>query len=302
MRHSHCTHPHRGRFLLGAGIACLAWTTSALADDPAAPQPQPPPSTQPPPPAASGTTPTTTVTNSDGSVTTTTVVTTPVVIPSEPIATTKTTSYFQSERTVPPNYHSLEAPTNSVELSVAAVYEQPFGQVTQGQSLSDTSGGGGGLHIALGYRLSPEFALALYGTGASFAHPAQSDPTAHSYTASTGIEADLHLMPSYHRADPWISVGSGWRGYWTNEASGNVSAQGWEIAKLQLGVDIRFDRDLAISPVVGADINTFFYESTPSSPTFGAISNPWANTFFFAGLMGRFDFASSVATGQVAAR
>jgi hypothetical protein len=253
-------------------------------------------------PAANGAAPTTTVTNPDGTTTTTTVVTTPVVVPPPTVGTTRTTSYFQSERVVPPNFHSLEAPSNSVELSVAGVYEQPFGQVTQGQALSDTSGGGGGVHLSLGYRISPEFTLAFYGTGASFARPAQADPTAHSYTASTGLEADLHFLPSFHRADPWISFGSGWRGYWTNEASGNVSAQGWEIAKLQAGVDFRFDRDVAIGPVVGADINTFFYESTPASPTFGAISNPWANTFFFAGLLGRFDFASSVARGTVASR
>jgi hypothetical protein len=63
-----------------------------------------------------------------------------------------------------------------------------------------------------------------------------------------------------------------------------------EIAKLQVGLDYRIDRAVAISPVVGLDLSAFFTQSTPGSNAFGNVSNPNVNTFVFAGLQGRFDF------------
>jgi len=42
--------------------------------------------------------------------------------------------------------------------------------------------------------------------------------------------------------------------------AGVTSLHGWEIAKLQLGVEYRYDRGIAISPVVGAD-HHFFHGS-----------------------------------------
>jgi hypothetical protein len=250
--------------------------------------------------AASSTTKTT---NPDGSITTTTVLTTPVVIqPSGPVGTTRTTAYFEKDRVEAAPANPLDAPVNALEMTLGMVYEQPFGRIAPSQTLSDNSSGGGGVHLGLGYRLAPEFSLGLYGTGAMFSRSDAADPTTHAYTASAGIEAGWHFLPALHRVDPWISLGSGWRGYWMNQSAGNTAAQGWEIAKLQGGVDFRVDRGLALGPVVGADITTFFAESTPAAPVFSSVTNPWANTFFFAGLQGRFDVQTSVAKSQVASR
>jgi hypothetical protein len=305
MRHSHPT------VLVGAGLVCLAWTTAAGAQQQPAPQQQPSPVPQPAPAAevsppvtsdTGATTSTSKTTNPDGSITTTTVVTTPVVVqPSVPVGTTRTTSFFERERIEAPS-NPLDAPVNSLEMTLGTVYEQPFGRITQGQTLSSDSGGGGGVHLGLGYRIAPEFSLGLYGTGATFGRTDSADPTTHTYTASAGIEAGWHFLPALHRVDPWISIGSGWRGYWVNQSAGITAAQGWEIAKLQGGVDFRVDKGLALGPVVGADITTFFAESSPASPTMSSVTNPWANTFFFAGLQGRFDVQTTVAKSQVASR
>jgi hypothetical protein len=75
-----------------------------------------------------------------------------------------------------------------------------------------------------------------------------------------------------------------------------------EIAKLQVGLDYRIDQAVSIGPVVGADLSTFFTQSTPGSNGFSNISSPQVNTFVFAGLMGRFDVPTQLNRSQVAAR
>jgi hypothetical protein len=78
--------------------------------------------------------------------------------------------------------------------------------------------------------------------------------------------------------------------------------QGMDWAKLRIGVDYRIDRAIAISPVIGADLTTFFSQSTPTSNGFASISSPTVNTFVFAGLQGRFDIPTGAGASQVASR
>jgi hypothetical protein len=70
-----------------------------------------------------------------------------------------------------------------------------------------------------------------------------------------------------------------------------------------LGVDCRVDRAIAISPVVGADLTTFFTQSTPATQSFTKIDRPTVNAFVFAGLQGRFDIPTTAAgSSHVASR
>jgi hypothetical protein len=63
---------------------------------------------------------------------------------------------------------------------------------------------------------------------------------------------------------PGISAGTGWRGLWLSPESGkNPSLQRLELARLQLGVDYRINRDLAVSPVVGGSLNMFVSQDSP---------------------------------------
>jgi hypothetical protein len=198
---------------------------------------------------------------------------------------------------------TLAPATHAVELTIGAGYQQAFGKVSSSQpSLTDIGNAGGALQVGVGYRIIPQLTLGLYGSGAAFGRGDQVDNTANLYSAAAGIQADWHFLPSGHELDPWVSLGTGWRGYWINQTAGNTSAQGMELAKLQVGLDYRLDRTVSISPVIGADLSTFFTQSTPDSSGFHDVPSPEVNTFVFAGVMGRFDIATESDRSQVASR
>ncbi len=197
----------------------------------------------------------------------------------------------------------LTPATHAVELTVGTGYEQGFGKFSSGQpSLTDIGTAGGAVQLGVGYRIIPQLTLGLYGSGAMFGRADQVDSSTKLYSAAAGVQTDWHFLPGGHELDPWISLSSGWRGYWINQNTGNASAQGMEIAKLQVGLDYRVAQAVALSPVIGADLSTFFTESTPQSNGFASISSPQVNTFIFAGVIGRFDVPTESAHSQVASR
>jgi hypothetical protein len=200
--------------------------------------------------------------------------------------------------------HDLSAPTHALELTIGTGYEQGFGNVGGGQPrLTDLSTAGGAIQVGVGYRLLPQLTLGVYGSGAMFGRGDQVDSTAKEYSAAAGVQADWHFLPAGRELDPWISLGTGWRGYWIHtDSAGDTSLQGLEIAKLQVGLDYRVDRAVSLGPVVGVDMSTFLSQSTPASNGFSNISSPNVNTFLFAGLMGRFDVPTQPDRSQVASR
>ena len=198
---------------------------------------------------------------------------------------------------------TLAAATNAVELTIGTGYEQGFGNIQSGQpSLTDLGQAGGAVQTSVGYRILPQLTLALYGSFAGFGRASEVDSSAKIYSAAAGVQTDWHFLPKGSELDPWVSLGSGWRGYWINQNSGNVTDQGMEIAKLQVGLDYRIAQAVAISPVVGADLSTFFTQQTAGSNGWTNISSPQVNTFFFAGVMGRFDIPTRSSSSQVASR
>jgi hypothetical protein len=197
---------------------------------------------------------------------------------------------------------SLAPATNAVELTIGTGYEQGFGDIASAQpSLTDIAQAGGAVQAGVGYRLIPQLTLGVYGTGGMFARGDAVDHSANLYTATAGVQADWHFLPRGQVFDPWVSLGTGWRGYWVHADQGTTSLQGMELAKLQVGLDYRVDQAVAIGPVVGVDLSTFFTQSTPAHSAFTDISNPNVNTFLFAGLQGRFDVPVTRST-EVASR
>jgi hypothetical protein len=197
---------------------------------------------------------------------------------------------------------SLAPVNNAVELTIGTGYEQGFGNIASAQpSLTDIAQAGGAVQAGIGYRLIPQLTLGIYGTGGMFGRGDAVDHSANLYTATAGVQADWHFLPRGIAFDPWLSLGTGWRGYWVHADQGTTSLQGMELAKLQVGLDYRVDQAVAIGPLVGVDVSTFFTQSTPASSSFSNISNPNVNTFLFAGLQGRFDIPT-VSSPQVASR
>jgi hypothetical protein len=193
---------------------------------------------------------------------------------------------------------------NALELTIGTGYAQGFGEIGTNQpKLTDVGQPGGAVQVGVGYRIVPQLTLGLYGSGAMFSRGDQVNSSTNLYSAAAGAQADWHFLPSANQLDPWVSLGTGWRGYWINADQGTAALHGLELAKLQVGVDYRVARTIALSPVVGADLSMFLTESNPASQGFHNITDPQVNTFVFAGLMGRFDIpVGSDDASRVAAR
>jgi hypothetical protein len=202
------------------------------------------------------------------------------------------------------NASALGAAGRSVELTIQTGYAQGFGGAGRGlPSLGNMATAGGAVEVGAGYRLIPQLTLGVYASGGIFGRGDQVDGSTNRSTATAGFEADWHFAPAGSRTDPWVSLGGGWRGWWLHEdGAGTTAMHGWEIAKLQVGVDFRIDRAIAVSPMVGIDLNTFFTESSPASGGWRNVSNPNVNTFLFAGMQGRFDIATRARSEPVASR
>jgi hypothetical protein len=198
---------------------------------------------------------------------------------------------------------NLDPVKNAVELTIGTGYAQGFGNITAAQpSLTEVGTAGGAVQLGVGYRIIPQLTLGVYGSGSAFGRADEVSGSAHLYSATAGFDSAWHFLPSHSEWDPWVSLGTGWRGYWVQEDQGQTAVQGWEIAKLQTGVDFRIDKSIAISPVVGADLTTFFSQQTPESNGYASIRSPQVNTFLFAGLQGRFDVPTGSGASQVASR
>jgi hypothetical protein len=195
----------------------------------------------------------------------------------------------------------LPAAKDAVELTIGTGYAQGFGDVASNHaSLQDLGTAGGAVQLGVGYRLIPQLTLGVYGSGSMFGRGNDVDGSAKLYSATAGVQGDWHFIPKGSEWDPWVSLGTGWRGYWVDTDQGTTSLQGWQIAKLQVGVDYRIAPAVSISPVIGADLSAFFAESTPQSNGYANLSSPTVNAFVFGGVLGRFDIptrgGSSVAS------
>jgi hypothetical protein len=219
------------------------------------------------------------------------------------VASAQQQSRDESPQSVRDRSRELPAVKDAVELTVGTGYAQGFGSVASGlPKLTDVGTAGGALQLGVGYRILPQLTLGAYGTGAMFGRGDQVDSSANAYSATAGVQVDWHFRPAANVWDPWVSLGTGWRGYWIHTDQGTTSMHGMELAKLQVGVDYRIAPTISISPVIGADLSAFFTRSTPQSNGYGNLTDPNVNTFVFGGLMGRFDIPTRTRELSLASR
>jgi len=185
---------------------------------------------------------------------------------------------------------ALPAVTRALEIGVAGGYAQGTGDIGDGMGgVGDLSGAGGTGELQLGYRVIPRLTLGVYGSFSGYSKGDDVGTGTEVLGAQAGIRADWHFLPA-ETLDPWVGLSTGWRGLWlTPDVGKNTSLQGFELARLQVGLDYRITPEVAISPVLGASVSMFVSQDGPGQADYQDIDNPQANVFFFAGLLGRFD-------------
>jgi hypothetical protein len=186
--------------------------------------------------------------------------------------------------------HHVAAPANALELGVATGYTQGVGPIGGDMlHVEDISKAGGAVELDAMYRINPTFSVGAYGSFSKYATGDQISDQNSVLGATAGIQAAAHLRPD-RSVDPWVSLGTGWRGLWLSPDSGkNTSLQGLELARLQLGVDYRVSKDVAIAPVIGGSMNLFVSQNSPMTTDYTEIADKKVNFIGFAGLAGRFD-------------
>jgi hypothetical protein len=190
----------------------------------------------------------------------------------------------------------VAAPAQSFELGVASGYAQGFGRTAPSRAVQDTAGPGIGFALALGYRIDPKWSIGAYG---GFQDLSSGTLDAHARAMNAGFHAEYHVAP-YTRVDPWVRVGAGYRAFWEVHASANenVARQGFELAKIDVGADLRVGEKVALGPMVGADLNAMIWQM-PYGGTNASMATAQFSAFVFAGVQGTFDFGGATEAAPV---
>ncbi|HSN97780.1 MAG TPA: hypothetical protein VLS89_05760 [Candidatus Nanopelagicales bacterium] len=184
----------------------------------------------------------------------------------------------------------VRAPANALEIGVNTGYTQGFGDIAQGQNIGNTADAGLGAGLTLAYRASPYFSIGANAQYQAF----NADQTLADDTSIMGMtvgpQATFHFAP-YQRVDPHISLGTGYRMLWQSPEgpNNNVLIHGFQLAKLNAGLDIRVNDSVALGPMIGADVNMFVWRNPEGARGNQRIDDLGVNTFVYAGLQGRFD-------------
>jgi hypothetical protein len=187
----------------------------------------------------------------------------------------------------------MEAPTKSLEFGVGFGYNQPFGNIRRALRFRDIAAAGAQAEFDIGYRFNPEFSMSFYATGSRYGASSGVAEGTEPWGASAGVQGAYHFRP-LRGLDPWVQVGGGWRGYWERFPVGTTSLQGLELARAVVGLDVRMTSQIAVSPMIGADLSMFLTESPAGEGT--RLIPGRLNTFVFAGVGGRFDFGPTTPT------
>jgi hypothetical protein len=186
--------------------------------------------------------------------------------------------------------HDVPSVKNGLELGVATGYSQGGGKLGSNMSnLEDVAGPGASVEVDVGYRIIPNLTVGAYGTFAQYQHGDLINSSTDVFGATAGVQAAWHFRPD-RSIDPFVSLGTGWRGLWLNPTQGKVtSLQGFELARLQIGADYRVSKDIAIAPVIGGSLSMFVSQDSPMTTDYTEIQDKKVNFTGFAGLAGRFD-------------
>lgn len=147
---------------------------------------------------------------------------------------------------------------------------------------------------ARGIRAPPELAIGLTGQYQELAPAAAQGTGTRVRGAAIGVEGKFHFRP-FERVDPWLSLGAGYRMLWIapEGPDNNLLQHGFELARGQVGLDVRVSPDIALGPMIGGDVNLFTTQKPEGPAGSTMIPEKRLNTFLFAGVQGRFDLGGS---------
>jgi hypothetical protein len=187
----------------------------------------------------------------------------------------------------------VRAPRDALQLAVGAGYSQGTMSPAQGVGATDLTKAGGAFALHLGYRFSPAFSLNLYGEYDEFT-PGNTVSDGATRGGVGGLNAMFHFLP-FNRVDPWVRIGGGYRMLWVtgSTATPDTLWHGFQIAKLDIGVDLHTNEDIAIGPTIGIDVSHFFWQNQSGVGGDVEIVGKRFVPFVYAGLEGRFDIAGS---------
>ncbi|NVB84586.1 MAG: hypothetical protein HOV81_39790 [Kofleriaceae bacterium] len=186
--------------------------------------------------------------------------------------------------------HHVAPADHAFEISVGTGYTQGGGKLGEGMlDLEDVAGPGGSANIELGYRIIPHLTVGAYGSFARYANGDSLTDDVNVLAATAGVQAAWHFRPD-RSVDPWVSLGAGWKGLWLDPDQGKATAlQGFELARLQVGVDYRISPEVSIAPVIGGGLGMYVAQDSAMTTEYSEIDGKKVNFTGFAGVAGRFD-------------
>ena len=183
---------------------------------------------------------------------------------------------------------SIAAASRAAELTVGFNYIAGMGSLQRGTAIGDVVNGGVAASVGGAYRITPRISVGLEGEYQEYMRGSALESSA----AARGLGGDVfmtyHFMP-YSHFDPWLRLGTGYHALWTVHANApNVAWQGFELARVAVGFDTRTSADVALGPMIGADVGTFLWDKQGGASN-SAIADPRVSTFVYAGIQGRFE-------------
>jgi hypothetical protein len=182
----------------------------------------------------------------------------------------------------------VAAPKNAFEVQVGTGYTQGFGMVAPRIGIASLAGAGFAGDLGLDYRVNPYWSIGVQGEYQEYTN----ERNAAARGAAGNVGVTLHAEPT-NRGDPWLRIGTGYRGLWSVNPPGAPTTllHGFQLAKAQLGYDIRVSPGVAIAPTAGVDVTLFNWQQQSGVNT--RLSSSQIGSFVFAGLNGRFDMGGT---------
>jgi hypothetical protein len=182
---------------------------------------------------------------------------------------------------------------NAFELGLAGGFAQGIGPASSGGTGAVLNpGAGAAVDADVGWRASSNLAIGAWGHGAQLGVTGQQAAPAvpaKLYEAAAGLGGTWHFRPSATDLDPWVALGTGWRGQWFGYTRGATYAEhGLELVRGRFGLDVRVSRSVALGPVVGGSMDAYLTQQLPNG-SWVAVGGRSLAGYFFAGLRGTLD-------------